>query len=197
MSILTIPFGHDNDSLMNFSQTKNTYFLHSNVAFSALLYCKFDSDEHSYCDNRLTEADWILTASWSEEVPLPVPPFHPSMLRVTQHFLLLVMNVISWTNWGNSLRRVSRSGMEWKSWPNYRNHHTKSPLRLWMDPGPPEERIGIWIILYANRHKKNKGHLWKIVSPSTNSFLHVRHELAHKHFYDGNKKQMVFHATRK
>ena len=57
MSILTIPFGHDNDSLMNFSQTKNTYFLHSNVAFSALLYCKFDSDEHSYCDNRLTEAD--------------------------------------------------------------------------------------------------------------------------------------------
>ena len=34
MSILTKPFGNDNDSLINFSQTKNTYFLLSDFASS-------------------------------------------------------------------------------------------------------------------------------------------------------------------
>ena len=37
MSILTKPFGHDNDSLIIFSQTKNTFLLLSDVASSALL----------------------------------------------------------------------------------------------------------------------------------------------------------------
>lgn len=37
MSILTKPFGNDNDSLINFSQTKNTYFFLSDFTSSVSL----------------------------------------------------------------------------------------------------------------------------------------------------------------